>query len=382
MSINRRRFVLFSGLAVGAAATTALACTQSTSKAAANASTSAPTSASTSAPTSDPTSLPETSDPARRAALGPAGLFAPERGDIRIAIISDLNSAYGATDYLPEVAHGIALIPDWQPDLVLCGGDMVAGQSLDLSQPQIAAMWSAFDEQILAPIRTAQLPFAIAIGNHDGSSYQNNGEFVYVLDRQETAKYWAGHQSDTDIAFVEAAAFPFHYSFKQNNIFYLVWDASSANVPAEQVAWADRALSSLEAQNADLRIVMGHLPLYAVAQQRDRPGEFLNQADELRALLERHNVHTYISGHHHAYFPGKAGQLNTLHAGALGSGPKALLSSTVDPFQTLTIMDLFLDTASAVYTTYNMNTMAVVDLQTLPSEIVGPNGREIRQDVA
>lgn len=374
MSLNRRRFVLFSGLAVGAAATTALACTQSTPKAAAN--------ATTSPATSSPTPASPAAYSTTRVALGPDGLFAPQRGDIRIAIISDLNSAYGATDYLPEVAQGIALLPDWQPDLVLCGGDMVAGQSLDLSQPQVEAMWSAFDEKILAPIRTAQLPFALAIGNHDGSSYQNNGEFVYVLDRQETAKYWAGHQSDTQITFVEAAAFPFHYSFKQNNIFYLVWDASSANIPAEQVDWANRALSSPEAQNADLRIVMGHLPLYAVAQKRDRPGEFLNQADELRALLERHQVHTYISGHHHAYFPGKAGELNTLHAGALGSGPKALLSSTADPFQTLTIMDLFLDTASTVYTTYNMNTMAVVDPQTLPLEMVGPNGRELRQDVA
>ena len=315
-------------------------------------------------------------------AVGPDGIFAPQRGDIRIAVISDLNSAYGSTDYLPEVTQGIALLPEWQPDLVLCGGDMVAGQSLDLSKTQIEAMWAAFDKKILAPIREAQLPFAVTVGNHDASSYQRNGEFVYVLDRQETAQYWEGHQSDTDLRFVEAAAFPFHYSFKQNNIFYLIWDASSANIPAEQVTWADRALSSPEAQSAALRIVMGHLPLYAVSKKRDRPGEFLNQADELRALLERHNVHTYISGHHHAYFPGKAGQLNTLHAGALGSGPKQLLSTSTEPFQTLTIMDLFLETASTVYTTYNMNTMAVVDPQTLPAEIVGPNGRELRQDVA
>ncbi len=370
MSINRRRFILLGGLAAGAAATTAMACAQSSPQAAANSATSAAT----------PPSSPQSAT--RRIALGPDGLFAPQRGDIRIAIISDLNSAYGATDYLPEVTRGVALLPGWQPDLVLCGGDMVAGQSLDLSQPQVEAMWGAFDQQIIAPIRTAQIPFAITIGNHDGSSYQNNGEFVYVLDRQETAKYWAGHQSDTDITFVEAAAFPFYYSFKQNNIFYLVWDASSANIPAEQLDWANRALSSPEAQSADLRIVMGHLPLYAVAQKRDRPGEFLNQADELRALLESHNVHTYISGHHHAYFPGRAGQLNTLHAGALGSGPKALLSSAAAPFQTLTIMDLFLDTASTVYTTYNMSTLAVVDPQTLPAEIVGPNGREQRQDLA
>lgn len=367
MPINRRQFVLLGSLTLSAAAATA-ACSQTPSKATAN-------------PTPPHTSSNPNNEIAQTA-IGPTGLFAPQRGDIRIAIISDLNNAYGATDYLPQVTQGISLLPDWQPDLVLCSGDTIAGQSLDLSEAQIEAMWTAFDDKILAPIRAAQLPFAIAIGNHDASSYQNNGEFVYIADRQAATQYWQGHQADTNITFIEAAAFPFHYSFKQNNIFYLIWDASSANIPAEQIAWANRALSSPAAQTADRRIVMGHLPLYAVAKKRDRPGEFLNQADELKALLERHNVHTYISGHHHAYFPGKTGQLNTLHAGALGSGPKQLLSSTIPPFQTLTIMDLFLDTASTTYTTYNMNTLAVVDPQTLPAEIVGPNGREQRQDLA
>lgn len=50
-------------------------------------------------------------------------------------------------------------------------------------------------------------------------------------------------------------------------------------------------------------------------------------------------------------------------------------------------MDLFLDPASldpanAVYSTYNMSTMAVVELRSLPRQIVGPNGREIRQNLS
>ncbi|MEL7227936.1 MAG: metallophosphoesterase, partial [Cyanobacteria bacterium J06576_12] len=92
-------------------------------------------------------------------------------------------------------------------------------------------------------------------------------------------------------------------------------------------------------------------------------------------------VDTYISGHHHAYFPGKAGNLNTLHLGALGSGPKSLLNTNNAAFQTLTIMDLFLDKEETVYTTYNMNTKEVIDLRSLPRVIVGPNGRELRQDL-
>ncbi len=375
MPLNRRRFVLLGGLAIGAAGTTAIACTQASSQASSQATAQSSGTSSTAPVAERSQSQTPTSNPA------PSGLFAPQRGDVRIAIISDLNSAYGSTDYRPEVIKGIGLLPEWQPDMVLCGGDMVAGQSTSLSESEIEAMWSAFDEKILSPIRSSGLPFALTIGNHDGSSYQQNGEFIYVLDREETAKYWEGHQSDTDLTFLEADGFPFYYSFKQNDIFYLTWDASSANIPPEQVAWADRALASPEAKNAKLRIVLGHLPMYAVSQKRDRPGEYLNEADELRQLLERHNVHTYISGHHHAYFPGKAGNLNTLHAGALGSGPKSLLATTTAPFQTLTIMDVFLSTASTVYTTYNMNTMEVVDPQTLPRQIVGPNGTELRQGI-
>ncbi len=373
MPLNRRRFVILSGLALGGAAA-ATSCSPSNPSASASESTQTSISASQS-PIPNPQSLTGTP-------LAPTGLYAPPRGDIRLAVISDLNSAYGSTDYRPEVIEGVNMLPDWQPDMVLCGGDMVAGQSLSLSASEVEAMWNAFDEKILSPIRSARLPFALTIGNHDASNYQDNGEFVYVLDRQESAKYWSGHQSDTDLNFVEASGFPFYYSFKQNDIFYLTWDASSANIPAEQVAWADQALSSAEAQSAKLRIVMGHLPLYAVSQRRDRAGEYLNQADELRLLLERHNVHTYITGHHHAYFPGKAGQLNMLHCGALGSGPKSLLTTSTAAFQTLTIMDIFLESADVAYTTYNMTTKEVVDLQQLPRLIVGPNGRELRQDVS
>lgn len=368
MSLNRRRFITLSGLALGGAAATATSCSPANQSA--NASNSSLT---TSVASSTASSLPH--------APAPAGLYAPQRGDVRLALISDLNNAYGSTDYRREVIEGVAMLPDWQPDMVMCAGDMVAGQSINLSAAEIEAMWSAFDEKILSPIRAAGLPFAMTIGNHDASSYKSNGEFIYVLDRQETEKYWSGHQSDTDLTFVEASGFPFYYSFRQNDIFYLTWDASSANVPPEQVDWADRALSGPEAQSARLRIVMGHLPLYAVSQRRDRPGEYLNQADELRSLLERHNVHTYITGHHHAYFPGKVGQLDMLHCGALGSGPKSLLTTNTAAYQTLTIMDIFLDTANVVYTTYNMNTKEVVDLQQLPRQIVGPNGRELRQDI-
>ena len=75
-----------------------------------------------------------------------AEIYNPPRGDIRLVAISDLNGVYGATDYDPEIDKAIALLPFWQPDMVICGGDMIAGQKSSLSEAQLKAMWQAFDK--------------------------------------------------------------------------------------------------------------------------------------------------------------------------------------------------------------------------------------------
>jgi len=327
-----------------------------------------------------PSPLPEPV-PSPVASPAPAGLFAPPRGDVRIVVISDLNSQYGSTDYDPEVDQAIAFTPDWQPDLVLCGGDMVAGQSASLSRAQIEAMWAAFDQHVAAPLRRAQIPFGFTVGNHDASAAQSGGQYSFQQERDLAAAYWNASQHNPGLTFVDRAQFPFYYTFAQKNIFYLVWDASASRLSAEQLAWVERSLASEAAQSATLRIAIGHLPLYAVAVGRDRPGEILDDADRLRSLLERHRVHTYISGHHHAYFPGHRGSLQMLHAGAMGGGPRPLLNSNLAPFKTLTVVDVRLAEADTVYTTYDLRTWQVVDQQTLPRLVVGPNGWILRRDV-
>ena len=312
----------------------------------------------------------------------PAGMYAPPRGDVRLVVISDLNSRYGSTTYRAEVKKAVQIMPDWQPDLVICGGDMVAGQSASLSRADIQAMWTAFGAKILAPIRDAGLPFALTLGNHDASSSFSQGRYLYAQEREEADAFWNHPQRDLGLEFVDRTGYPFYYSFKQNQIFYLIWDASSANVSDEQVTWVERSLASDPAQTAKLRIALGHLPFYAIAQGRDRAGEILNRAEDLRSLLERHRVHTYISGHHHAYFPGHAGHLQLLHCGALGNGPRVWLGSADAAIQTLTVVDIDLDSQSTAYTTYNMGTLQVVDESRLPRQIIGPNGRVLRRDIS
>jgi len=302
---------------------------------------------------------------------------------VRLVVISDLNSQYGSVDYEPEVDRAIQLIPDWQPDLVLCGGDMVAGQKTSLTVAQIQAMWAAFDRHVAAPLRRARIPFGFTIGNHDASgALASSGNLIFAQERQLAAAYWRDPAHDPGLSFIDRAHFPFYYTFAQAEIFYLVWDASTAQISESQLAWVAQSLASPAARSARLRIVIGHLPLYAVAVGRDRPGEFLNQADRLRSLLERYQVHTYISGHHHAYFPGHRGDLDLLHAGPLGSGPRPLLNSNLPPRKTLTVVDVHRATATTAYTTYDMRTLQVLDPAQLPRRIEGPNGWVLRRDVA
>lgn len=377
MSLKRRQFLILSGMVVGFGLAISLHKKFIEAKASKHSSTSG----------SDPTVLQDASQSndsvaSLNTAPAPKGVFAPTRGDVRIVVISDLNSQYGSTSYEPEVTRAIALLPDWQPDLVVGGGDMVAGQYPSLTKEQIQAMWAAFDEYVGAPLRKAGLPFGFTIGNHDASgALAVSGKFLFPKERELAAAYWNDPKHDPRLQFVDRANFPFYYTFQKNDIFYLVWDASTAEISSQQLTWAEKSMSCPTATGAKMRIAIGHLPLYAVAVGRDEPGEVLEHADKLRSLLEHYHVHTYISGHHHAYFPGHRGQLQLLHTGALGGGPRPLLNSSLAPQKTLTVVDMNLGSASTTYTTYDMTTLNLVDHRKLPRIIVGHNGMILRRDV-
>lgn len=311
------------------------------------------------------------------------GLYNPPRGDVRFVVISDLNSAYGSTDYEPEVDRAIALLPAWQPDVVLCSGDMIAGQNLSLSSDQIRAMWAAFDQHVAAPLRQSGVPFGFTIGNHDASGAQSSGgSFLFQQERDLAREYWNEPTHDPGIQFIDRDEFPFYYTFEFGDVFVMVWDGSAATIPPEKLDWVETTLTSPQARQAKLRILLGHLPLYAVAVGRDAPGEVLNSADQLRAMLERHHVHTYISGHHHAYYPAHKGNLQLLHTGLLGSGPRPLIDSDVPSPKTVTVVDIHFNAPDrTTYTTYDMQTLQPLELDRLPRFLAGHNGMVLRRDV-
>ena len=308
----------------------------------------------------------------------------PARGDVRLLVISDLNGAYGSTEYDEEVHLALKMIPFWQPDLILCSGDMIAGQKRSLTPQQIRAMWQGFDRHITQPIRNLNIPFGFTIGNHDGSGAMSRDKtrFSFQQERDLAVEYWQNPNHDPQLNFLDRQEFPFYYTFKQNDIFFLVWDGSSSNIPKQKLAWVEKSLNSLEAQQAKMKVVIGHLPLYAVAEGRNRPGEVLNNAEKLRKLLEKHDVHTYISGHHHAYYPAHKGDLQLLHTGALGGGARTLIDDDTPRRKTITVVDIkFNDPDLTTYTTYNMKNFEVINHQQLPRLLMGHNGMIMRRDI-
>jgi len=315
--------------------------------------------------------------------VGPSGLYNPQRGDVRLVAISDLNGSYGSITYDPEIEKAMQLLPFWQPDMVVCSGDMVAGQDLTLTEQKMRDMWAGFEQYVATPLRAAKVPYGFTVGNHDASSATGvGGSFLFQKERDITAEYWGAPEHDPGVEFVDKFEFPFYYTFKHDDIFFLAWDGSSHQIPQEKLAWVESALASPEAQQAKLRILLGHLPLYSVAVGRNQPGEVMAESDKLHDLLEQYDVHTYISGHHHAYYPAHRGDLQLLHMGILGSGPRPLIDSNLPAVKALTIVDVNYDTPDlTTYTTYNMETLELIEMEQLPRFLVGHNGLLLRRDV-
>lgn len=304
----------------------------------------------------------------------------PARGDLRIVILGDINGSFGATEYAPGVQQAVRHTATlWRPDLVLLPGDLVAGQSHRLPPERFAQMWAAFERDIAAPLRGADIPYAPTIGNHDGSSLRRtDGTFAFGRERQATADYWRRHPPP--LAFHDSAELPFHYTFSLGPLFVLVWDGSSANLLPNTLAWAEQALQSDAAQRADLRLVMGHLPLFGVSVGRDQPGEILAEGERLRQWLETQHVDIYLSGHHHAYYPARLGDVVLLHAGA-AVAPRRLLGMKVAR-PTVTVLDIDLAPIRLRLTTFDLRDWQEIALSDLPPLLDTSTGRLWRIDQA
>jgi hypothetical protein len=95
--------------------------------------------------------------------------------------------------------------------------------------------------------------------------------------------------------------------------------------------------AQLGASTHSVKIGYGHLPLHPVARGRTR--EVLADA-QLEASFARHGLTAYLSGHHHAYYPGAASGFLQVAMPCLGGGPRPLWPAHRASPKALVVLDI------------------------------------------
>jgi hypothetical protein len=292
---------------------------------------------------------------------------------VRIAVIGDINGAYGTVGYSQEVRTAVRRIVELNPDLVIGVGDLVAGQrpSPHLDRGQLEEMWAAFYREVWDPLVAAGIPFVPVAGNHDASP-----EPAFALEREIFAEQWRLHRPTVE--FVSEQGFPFRYGFTFHDVVFVVLDATRVGpLSPEQRSWLQDLLRSAPVSRA--RIVAGHLPIHAFTHGRET--ETLADA-ALERILGEGRVALYLSGHHHAFYPGFTAGLLQVSQGCLGSGARRLLGSDQRSPRSFTVVEvsatgeITIDALSAPAFT------SAIDLASLPRSIRYGGVEIVREDVA
>jgi hypothetical protein len=308
-------------------------------------------------------------------------MIVPAKGHKRIAFISDINSAYGSTDYSSHARAAMEWIADvdHEVDLVLGSGDFIAGQSRSLNRRQVEAMWAAFGRYVFDPVRHAGIPFGFSLGNHDAN---------LELDREVALAYWkqGTHQQDLQIKLIDSEDYPFRYTFSdpEGEIFVITLDMNSQE---DQLAWVEAALQSAEAAGAKYVFVSGHFPLFALTKVYNSQGGVQANYQALFELFRKYEVDMFFSGHHATYFPGKKKELFQLSVGEMGGDGRDYVGTSIQAPSSLSIMDIFEDDPvygdSLVLSTYDIqDSFKIVKNEALPAAVFGFNGYTLRRDIA
>ncbi|RYG17862.1 MAG: metallophosphoesterase, partial [Chitinophagaceae bacterium] len=169
-------------------------------------------------------------------------------------------------------------------------------------------------------------------------------------------------------------------SYVKNDVFFISWDAAGANINDEVFNWMQKQLSSAKAKKAKLRILLGHLPVYAIVTSKNKPGEVLAQTNKITTFLKENNLDLYISGHQHAYYPAKENGVRFLNTGCIGDGPRQLIGDTTAAQRAYTIINIPVkDYKKFSYKTFIPSENKEINLTELPDSVVGFNGVSRRE---
>lgn len=237
---------------------------------------------------------------------------------LRLVVISDLNGSYGTIGYDSAVHGAVARIVELQPDIVISTGDMVAGQLQDASQRRnLPLLWQAFHRAVTEPLAEAGIPLAVTPGNHDASAYAGFEE-----ERAKYEREWRGRDAGLD--FVDAEGYPFSYAFAVKGVLVISLDVTTTGkLHADTLDWLEALLADRRDAYSDV-IVFSHVPLWPFSEGRERE---TTRDERLHALLASSGVRLYLSGHHHAFYPGVLDGVTYVSQACLGSGSRALIGS-------------------------------------------------------
>lgn len=281
-----------------------------------------------------------------------------------IIIMSDLNGSYGSTDYGSDTYNAIDYIVEQNPDMVLITGDMVAGQKSGLPY---YAMWDSFHRTVTQPLEDHGIPIFVTPGNHDASGY-----LKYAIERKIFVEEW---QTFTPtVTFLQGSNYPLYYAFVvEQTLFVSLDNTRVGGLGLEQTKW----LTSILKESYDTKIVFGHLPTVPFAERKKN--EYLMQP-EINEMFDQYDVDLYISGHHHAYYPGIYESLPMLSMPCLGSGSRHLIDSNIRSQKG--IVELRIDDQQIFYDGLDAhNHFSIIPRTSLPEVLNTPLGPIYRDDV-
>lgn len=291
----------------------------------------------------------------------PAPELPPAPDAIRIAVISDINASYGTIGYAPTVRAAVDDIIRRQVHIVVSPGDLVAGQKPNLPYD---AMWRAFHYQIGDVFFDNNIDFIMAPGNHDASAYPQ-----HATERDAYARAFQNRQPRATM--LPGSAFPFYYAVTTRDILIIALDITRPIRDDDpQLDWLQTTLT--QAKSARATLVLGHLPLSPI-----NFNQFFEIASSprLRQLLQAAPRTIYISGHHHIYYPGHIGELRTISAPALGSGPRSLFGAPpTNAYALITIPPSAPPTVTALVAP---NFKRMIDHKSLPTRILQTEREDI-----
>jgi Calcineurin-like phosphoesterase len=250
---------------------------------------------------------------------------------LRVAVISDLNGNYGSTEYESTVDGAVRRIVEMKPDLVISTGDMVAGQRRPhLSRSQVETMWGSFHAHVSDPLAQAGIPLAVTPGNHDGSAYDG-----FELERQIYGEQWSARKPA--VTFVDAVRYPYYYAFAAGDVLFVSLDATTlGELPPGQTAWL-KDLLARHGGRYKQRVVFSHVPLWPFAQRREH--DYIGDP-ALEQVLHEGHVDLYLSGHHHAFYPGHKDGIHLVSQSCAGAGPRRLIGSDVRSPRAITLIEV------------------------------------------